>query len=122
MELCELFNSSKPNQSRPSFVESVTVFFFWGFIAASNGDAVGVGATMQLPADIRIASNKSRYGFVFARRGIVPDGCASWFLPKLVGISKSLELCYSGDLISADVIRPLCGSELLLLAVFFKKP
>ena len=63
-------------------------------IAACNGDAVGVGATMQLPADIRIAKKSARYGFVFARRGIVPDGCASWFLPKLVGISKSLELCY----------------------------
>ena len=71
-------------------------------IAACNGDAVGVGATMQLPADIRIAKKSARYGFVFARRGIVPDGCASWFLPKLVGISKSLELCYSGDLISAE--------------------
>ena len=53
-------------------------------------------------ADIRIAKKSARYGFVFARRGIVPDGCASWFLPKLVGISKSLELCYSGDLISAE--------------------
>ena len=71
-------------------------------IAACNGDAVGVGATMQLPADIRIAKKSARFGFVFARRGIVPDGCASWFLPKLVGISKSLELCYSGDLISAE--------------------
>ena len=70
-------------------------------IAASNGDAVGVGATMQLPADIRIASKKSRYGFVFAKRGIVPDGCASWFLPKIVGISSALELCYSGKIIDA---------------------
>ena len=71
-------------------------------IAACNGDAVGVGATMQLAADIRLAANKSRYGFVFAKRGIVPDGCASWFLPKIVGISKALELCYSGDLIDAE--------------------
>ena len=70
-------------------------------IAASNGDAVGIGATMQLPADIRIASKKSRYGFVFAKRGIVPDGCASWFLPKIVGISSALELCYSGKIIDA---------------------
>ena len=58
-------------------------------IAACNGDAVGVGATMQLAADIRIAVKKSRFGFVFAKRGIVPDGCASWFLPKIVGISKA---------------------------------
>tara|TARA_Y100000996_G_C22515227_1_gene640132 strand:+ start:66 stop:938 length:873 start_codon:yes stop_codon:yes gene_type:complete len=71
-------------------------------IAACNGDAVGVGATMQLAADIRLAAKKSRYGFVFAKRGIVPDGCASWFLPKIVGISKALELCYSGDLIDAE--------------------
>ena len=71
-------------------------------IAACNGDAVGVGATMQLAADIRVAQKSARYGFVFARRGIVPDGCASWFLPKLVGVSKSLELCYSGELISAE--------------------
>jgi len=70
-------------------------------IAASNGDAVGVGATMQLPADIRIASKNSRYGFVFAKRGIVPDGCASWFLPKIVGIPSALELCYSGKIIDA---------------------
>ncbi len=71
-------------------------------IAACNGDAVGVGATMQLPADVRIAVKKSRFGFVFAKRGIVPDGCASWFLPKIVGISKALELCYSGELIDAE--------------------
>ncbi len=71
-------------------------------IAACNGDAVGVGATMQLAADIRIAVKKSRFGFVFAKRGIVPDGCASWFLPKIVGISKALELCYSGELIDAE--------------------
>ena len=71
-------------------------------IAACNGDAVGVGATMQLPADIRIATNKSRFGFVFAKRGIVPDGCASWFLPKIIGIPMALELCYSGKIIDAS--------------------
>ena len=75
-------------------------------IAACNGDAVGIGATMQLPADIRIATNKSRFGFVFAKRGIVPDGCASWFLPKIIGIPMSLELCYSGKIIDAsDALR-----------------
>ena len=75
-------------------------------IAACNGDAVGVGATMQLPADIRIATNKSRFGFVFAKRGIVPDGCASWFLPKIIGIPMALELCYSGKIIDAsDALR-----------------
>ncbi len=70
-------------------------------IAACNGDAVGIGATMQLPADVRIASKKSRFGFVFAKRGIVPDGCASWFLPKIVGIPMALELCYSGKIIDS---------------------
>jgi enoyl-CoA hydratase/carnithine racemase len=57
---------------------------------------------MQLPADIRIASSKSRFGFVFAKRGIVPDGCASWFLPKIIGIPMALELCYSGKIIDAS--------------------
>ena len=71
-------------------------------ISASNGAAVGVGATMQLPADIRIATSNSRYGFVFAKRGIVPDGCASWFLPKIIGIPRALELCYSGRVINSD--------------------
>jgi enoyl-CoA hydratase/carnithine racemase len=65
-------------------------------IAAVNGDAVGVGATMQLAMDIRLASNKARYGFVFARRGIVPEAASSWFLPRLVGVSRALEWCYTG--------------------------
>ena len=77
-------------------------------IIACNGDAVGVGATMQLPADIRIASSNARYGFVFANRGIVPDGCASWFLPRVIGISKSLQLCYSGKLIDAEEALDIC--------------
>ncbi len=71
-------------------------------ISASNGAAVGVGATMQLPADIRIGTNKSKFGFVFSNRGIVPDGCASWFLPRIIGISKSLELCFSGEIIGSN--------------------
>ena len=70
-------------------------------ISASNGVAVGIGATMQLPTDLRIGTKNSRYGFVFAKRGIVPDGCASWFLPRIIGISKALELCYSGKIIDA---------------------
>ena len=65
-------------------------------IGAINGAAVGIGATMQLPMDIRIASDNARFGFVFARRGIVPEACSSWFLPRLVGISKALQWCYSG--------------------------
>lgn len=70
-------------------------------IGAINGAAVGVGATMQLPMDIRIAADTARYGFVFARRGIVPEACSSWFLPRLVGVSKALEWCYSGRVFPA---------------------
>src|SRR5579884_1904069 len=58
-------------------------------IAAINGPAVGVGATMTLPMDVRLASESARIGFVFARRGIVPEACSSWFLPRVVGISRA---------------------------------
>jgi enoyl-CoA hydratase/carnithine racemase len=71
-------------------------------IAAVNGAAVGVGVTMQLPMDIRIASDAAKFGFVFARRGIVPEAASSWFLPRIVGISKALEWCYSGRVFDAD--------------------
>jgi enoyl-CoA hydratase/carnithine racemase len=71
-------------------------------IAAVNGAAIGIGATMQLAMDIRIASTKARYGFVFAQRGITPEAASSWFLPRLVGIQTALAWCYSGRLIPAD--------------------
>ena len=71
-------------------------------IAAVNGAAVGVGATMQLPMDFRIASTEARYGFVFARRGIAPEACSSWFLPRLVGVPTALEWIYSGRVFGAD--------------------
>ncbi len=71
-------------------------------IAAVNGAAVGVGATMQLPMDIRIAAETARFGFVFARRGVVPEACSSWFLPRIVGIAKALEWCYSGRVFAAE--------------------
>ena len=70
-------------------------------IAACNGAAVGVGATMQLAMDIRLAADTARYGFVFARRGIVPEACSSWFLPRLVGIQQALEWCYTGRIFGA---------------------
>ena len=71
-------------------------------IAAINGPAVGVGVTMVLPMDIRLVSTTAKIGFVFARRGIVPEACSSWFLPRLVGISQALEWCYSGRVFGAD--------------------
>jgi enoyl-CoA hydratase/carnithine racemase len=70
-------------------------------IAAVNGAAVGVGATMTLPMDIRICSDAARFGFVFSRRGIVPEACSSWFLPKVVGISRAAEWVYSGRVFDA---------------------
>lgn len=70
-------------------------------IAAINGPAVGVGVTSTLPMDIRIASEDARFGFVFARRGIVPEACSSWFLPRVVGISRALEWCYTGEVFDA---------------------
>jgi enoyl-CoA hydratase/carnithine racemase len=70
-------------------------------IAAVNGPAVGVGVTMTLPMDIRLASDNARFGFVFARRGIVPEACSSYFLPRVVGISRALEWCYSGRVFTA---------------------
>ena len=76
-------------------------------IAAVNGAAVGIGATMLLPMDFRICSEDARFGFVFARRGIVPEAASSWFLPRLVGITKALELCYSGKIISAKEAKDI---------------
>jgi enoyl-CoA hydratase/carnithine racemase len=71
-------------------------------IAAINGAAVGVGVTMTLPMDIRLASTKAKVGFVFSRRGIVPEACSSYFLPRVVGISKALEWAYSGAVFDAE--------------------
>ncbi len=71
-------------------------------IAAINGPAVGVGVTMTLPCDVRLASTAARFGFVFARRGIVPEACSSWFLPRVVGISQAAEWVYTGRLFGAD--------------------
>ncbi len=70
-------------------------------IAAINGPAVGVGATMTLPMDIRLAADDARMGFVFARRGIIPEACSSWFLPRVVGISRAMEWVSTGRVFSA---------------------
>jgi enoyl-CoA hydratase/carnithine racemase len=71
-------------------------------IGAINGAAVGVGVTMTLPMDIRLASTASKFGFVFAKRGIIPEAASSWFLPRIVGISQATEWCFTGRMISAD--------------------
>lgn len=70
-------------------------------IGAINGAAAGIGATMTLPMDFRLAADGARFGFVFARRGIVPEAASSWFLPRLVGIQTALDWCYSGRLVPA---------------------
>jgi enoyl-CoA hydratase/carnithine racemase len=70
-------------------------------IAAVNGAAVGIGVTMQLAMDIRLASETARFGFVFARRGIVPEAASSWFLPRLVGYQQALEWCFTGRIFDA---------------------
>lgn len=91
-------------------------------IGAINGAAVGIGVTMTLPMDVRIASNKAKLGFVFSKRGIVPEACSSWFLPRVVGISQALEWVYSGRVFSAEegkaggLIRSLHEPEDLLAA------
>jgi enoyl-CoA hydratase/carnithine racemase len=91
-------------------------------ISACNGVAVGVGATMQLAMDIRLAADHARYGFVFARRGIVPEAASSWFLPRIVGISQALEWCYSGRIFDAGeakaggLVRSVHAPEDLLFA------
>jgi len=92
-------------------------------IAAINGPAVGVGATMTLPMDIRIASEEARFGFVFCRRGIVPEAASSWFLPRVVGISQAMEWVATGRVFPASealvgglVSRVVPPSELLTVA------
>ena len=71
-------------------------------IGAINGAAVGIGMTMQLPMDIRLASTDARFGFVFARRGITPEAASSWFLPRLVGMQTALEWCFTGRVFAAQ--------------------
>ncbi len=91
-------------------------------IAAINGPAVGIGATMLLPMDIRLAADGARIGFVFSRRGITPEACSSWFLPRLVGISRALEWTYSGrifpaaEALAGGLVSALHASDALLPA------
>jgi enoyl-CoA hydratase/carnithine racemase len=91
-------------------------------ISACNGPAVGVGVTMQLAMDIRLASTEARYGFVFARRGLNPEAASSWFLPHLVGVQTALEWCYTGRVFPASeahekgLVRSLHAPDELLAA------
>ena len=93
-------------------------------IAAVNGPAVGVGATMTLPMDIRLASESARFGFVFARRGLVPEACSSWFLPRVVGINTALEWTITGRVFDAQealdrgLVRSIHAPDDLLPAAY----
>ena len=71
-------------------------------IAAINGAAVGIGATMTLAMDVRLASDKARIGFVFGRIGVVPEACSTWFLPRIVGAQQAFDWVYSGDIFDAQ--------------------
>ena len=106
----ETFNYKKRGELRPDGLNRdggglVTLRIFASkkpVIAAINGPAVGFGATMTLPMDFRLASSIARIGFVFTRRGVVPEACSSWFLPRLVGISRALQWTLSGRVFSAE--------------------
>jgi enoyl-CoA hydratase/carnithine racemase len=93
-------------------------------IAAFNGPAVGVGVTMTLPMDIRLASESAKFGFVFARRGVVPEAASSWFLPRLVGISQAVEWVLTGRVFGPDealaggLVRSVHSDDELLPAAY----
>jgi enoyl-CoA hydratase/carnithine racemase len=93
-------------------------------IGAINGPAVGVGITMTLPFDVRLASTTAKFGFVFARRGLVPEACSSWFLPRVVGISRAMEWCATGrvfpatEALEAGLVRSVHEPDELLPAAY----
>jgi enoyl-CoA hydratase/carnithine racemase len=93
-------------------------------IGAINGPAVGVGITMTLPFDVRLASTTAKIGFVFARRGLVPEACSSWFLPRVVGISQAMEWCATGrvfgaeEALAAGLVRSVHEPDDLLTAAY----
>lgn len=93
-------------------------------IAAFNGPAVGVGVTMTLPMDIRLASESARFGFVFARRGLVPEAASSWFLPRVVGVNRAAEWTFTGrvfpasEALEAGLVRSVHPPDELLPAAY----
>jgi enoyl-CoA hydratase/carnithine racemase len=93
-------------------------------IGAINGPSVGIGTTMQLPMDLRLASTEAKFGFVFARRGIVPEAASSWFLPRLVGMSRALEWCMTGrvfgpeEALAGGLVRSVHTPDELLPAAY----
>jgi len=93
--------AAKPRRSGSGFVQTI-YDSKKPSIAAFNGAAVGVGITLALPMDIKIASTEARFGFVFARRGLVPEAGSGWFLPRLVGLSQALRWCLTGRVFGAD--------------------
>jgi enoyl-CoA hydratase/carnithine racemase len=96
-----MFQGTRPRASRGGFVEAI-YNCRKPSIAAINGAAVGVGITLCLPMDIRIASTDAKIGFIFARRGLVPEAGSAWFLPRLVGLDQALRWCLSGRIFNAD--------------------
>jgi len=96
-----MFQGSRPRGARGGFVEAI-YRCRKPSIAAINGAAVGVGITLTLPMDIRIASSDARMGFVFARLGLVPEAGSAWFLPRLVGLDQALRWCLSGRIFGAE--------------------
>ncbi len=112
-DAANLFGESRAEQPRGGFVGAI-FSCRKPSIAAINGGAVGVGVTMTLPMDIRLASTSAKIGFVFARRGLVPEAGAAWFLPRLVGLPQALRWCYSGKVFGADeALRGGLVSEVL---------
>jgi enoyl-CoA hydratase/carnithine racemase len=93
-------------------------------LAAINGPAIGIGATMTLAMDLRLAATSARIGFVFGRLGIVPEACSSWFLPRIVGVQQALEWVYSAEILTAEaafqgrLVRSVHSPEELLPAVY----
>ena len=93
-------------------------------IGAINGPAVGVGVTMTLPFDVRLASTTAKFGLVFARRGLVPEACSSWFLPRVVGISRAMEWCATGrvfgpeEALAGGLVRSVHEPDALLPAAY----